>query len=340
MYCRAQAAVSLSATVLLLLSGATGAQAQPRHAEPGSVLIFPLFDARDNHGTILTVTNRNLSRRGCSGGFTQGDVLLHFLFFGFDENRRRCNEFDDVQQLTPGDTITKIASHIDPENDAGWLWVEAEDPITGDPIEFNYLIGSAVAVDEVDHVMFGYTPFVFRGLPDQPGDGAGLTPCGHRITDLDGDGRADFDGQEYDFFPRTLLLDSFLEEGNGNPRFRSELVLLSTNFDRPTQLAFGIWNNREQRFSRSMSIDCFFRDSLRAVSSVVTNLGGDPNEIIRKGQRAAQAGWLEVSGDHGILGVFMQQVEGECFSQGRELQFEGQFGGPDDPLHDPVEIAR
>jgi len=313
------------------------ALAQPKHAEAGSALIFPLFDSRPGMGTIITVTNTNVSRVRCGSGDTlRGDVTLLYVYFGIEEEGD-CREFNRFEELTPGDTLTVIAEQHNPEGVVGWLYVEAEDPQTGDPIDFDYLVGSAIVVDKGTDLSFGYTPYSFRGLPEGDRDGEGS--CGNNVTDLDQDGRADFDGREYDFFPLFLHLDNFFEEG-GQPNFSSELTLLSLRFFGETTLSFLIYNNREDVFSRGVRIPCFFRDSLRRISNVVTNLDGDPNELVFPGNKSAETGWLRITGDAPILGVFAQRIEGSNFTQGRELQFSGQFGGPDDPRHDPAEIPR
>jgi hypothetical protein len=144
---------------------------------------------------------------------------------------------------------------------------------------------------------------------------------------------------EYDFFPLYLHLDNFFQEGS-NPDFASELSLLSTRLSGQTTLSFLIYNNQEDAFSRGIRMDCFFRDSLRSISGVVTNLDGDPNELVFSGKKQAQGGWLRVTADAPILGVFAQKIAGTNFVHGRELQFSGQFGGPDDPRHSPAQIPR
>lgn len=328
--------LSIALAVAALAFAAPPAAAQPRHGQAGSALIFPLFDSREGMGTIITVTNTNVSRTRCSGDFLRGDVSIRYTYFGLEDPDRECVEFNRHEFLTPGDTLTVLAEQHNPEGVIGWLWVEAEDPETGDPIDFDYLVGSAIVVDKGTNLSFGYTPYAFLGLTEGNGE---ETPCGHRTTDADRDGRADFNGIEYDYFPLYLHLDNFFEEG-GNPNFASELTLLSLRFFGQTTLSFLIYNNREDQFSRGMRIDCFYRDSLRNVSGVVTNLDGDPNELVFPGMRQAESGWLRVTGDAPILGVFAQKIEGSSFVQGRELQFSGQFGGPDDSRHSPAELPR
>ncbi len=327
------------AVVISLFFFALPALAQPKHGEAGSALIFPLVDSREGHGTIVTVTNTNTSRRSCGRGVLEGDVRVRYTYFGFEERTVRCEEFNRFEDLTPGDTLTVIAERHNPEMVVGWLWVEAEDPETGDPIDFDFLTGSAIVVDKGTNLSFGYTPYSFRGLPENGSSGADETPCGNRITDVDGDSRADFNGVEYDFFPLYLHLDSFFQEG-GNPDFASELTLFSLRFSSKTNLSFLIFNNNETVFSRGTQMDCFFRNSLRAISGVVTNLGGDPTELEFPGPRSAQTGWLRIRGDAPILGVFAQSINGSTFVQGRELQFSGKFGGPEDPGRSPAELPR
>src|SRR5262249_4178274 len=157
-------------------------------------------------------------------------------------------------------------------------------------------------------------------------------------TDNDGDGLADFDGSEYDEFPAELFIDSFFEEKGP---FGNQLVLLSTaGMSYQNEVNFLIWNNREQKFSRTIKFQCFLATNLKSISNVAGRLNGDPDEIGHN----TQTGWVDIKGGRvldlagnqavdaetgddivnaPLLGVFMQQITGQAFSVGNALHFTG-----------------
>ena len=168
------------------------------HAVPASALIFPLFDSAPDRGTLISVTNTNSSRVSCGNTFLSGDIALHYTYFNNDADGN-CYEFDRVEYLTPGDTLTIVADDHNPEMDEGWLWIETLDPETYEPITFNHIIGSAIIVEAGSEFLWSYTPYAFRALVEAPCDGFDL-PCGAQtrcINDLDGEVDADFDGVEF-----------------------------------------------------------------------------------------------------------------------------------------------
>jgi hypothetical protein len=314
---------------LAALLASPAALAQPVVGQTASALIFPLFDSTPNHGTLITVTNTNTSRLSCGrSGFRGGDVCVVYTYFGLD-SLGGCREFNLSECFTPGDTLTVFADQHNPEMEIGWLWVDAHDPETFEPIDYDWLAGSAIVVDSGTDFLFAYKPYAFRSHvgPD------GADSCDHVSTDVDGDGEADFDGVEYDFWPSRLVLDEFFQEGGGNPQIENELALASCNtsrFGTPTLVSALIYNNRETRFSRNFDFTCFFRAPLHDISGVVRNLGGDPNELVANNGRSIQQGWLDLVASDAILGVFFQRIVGTGFAAGNQLDFSGQFGGEGD----------
>jgi HYR domain-containing protein len=313
--------------------------------QPASALVFPLFDSTRGRGTILTVTNTDTSTRVCSNRRREGDVCVHYVYFGFEPEIGGCAEFDVTECLTPGDTLTVFADQQNPEGTLGWLWVEARDPETGRAIDFDHLIGSAIVVDMGADFLFHYQPYGFRSYADEE-EGAERDACGHAFTDVDHDGCADFDGTEYDYWPQLLLLDEFFQEGNGTSScFANELTLASCDldpFDRQrTRVSVLTWNNRERHFSAALDFECFFRGPLSSITNVARRLQGDPNELVFGGHHL-QTGWIQLSANEPILGVFHQRVINSFFAAGHELHFAGEFGGPcdDDPTHEPCCLRR
>ncbi|MBI1853038.1 MAG: hypothetical protein HYR85_22070 [Planctomycetes bacterium] len=321
------------------------AVAQPTHSEPASFLIFPCYDATPGHGTIITITNTNRNRLRCPDGQGHtGDVEIVYVYI----NGRTCRETNLTEFLTPGDTLTVFADVHNPAQDQGWLYVEALDPQTGNPIDFDFLIGSAILVNTGTDFIAGYTPYTFKALTSGP-DNDG---CDRNSTDLNGDGQADFDNNEYEFFPETLILDRFFEE---DARFQNKIAIMTTRGvndpNVPTVCATALYfNNRENRTrdggdddrtcigprSRTFCFNCWTRAPLGMLFHGALDLNGDPNELRVRGI-PVQTGWLRFATPDPILAVFMDHIEtnpgngnrNKIFEGGRELWYRGALG--DDP---------
>jgi hypothetical protein len=312
------------------------ALSQPTHSEPASLLIYPFYDARPGFGTIITVTNTNKSRVRCCNGQMRGSVEVQFTYI----NGVTCRETNLLEFLTPGDTLTVFADVHNPAQDRGWLWIEAIDPQTGQPIDFDFLVGSAIIVNVGTDFLDAYTPYSFQALTAGPdNDGSDRS-----TTDVNADGRADFDGIEYEFFPESLLLDRFFEERGP---FQNELILMTpknvgnNDPNDPANAACGtfLWfNNRENvtreggrdcngPFSRSFCFNCFTRGPLGTFVAGVRNLQGDPNELRRNGL-SIQTGWFRIASDDPLLGIYLDHIltNGRRFDGGRELEYTGALG--------------
>jgi hypothetical protein len=321
------------AAAAALVAGATTAQAQPRHLQPASVLVYPYFDSTPGAGTIISVTNTNDDRTFCADeDFRGGDVVAHYVYID-GENWR---EFDRFEPLTPGDTLSVLADSHNPEMNRGFLYVKALDPVTLDLIDFDYLIGSAIVVQSEFNFLWGYTPYAFRGLADD----ATQDGC-NRIVINAGSQEVFFDGASYDQFPSELFIDSFFEQRNS---FGNLLVLMSTaGQDFINEILFLFWNNREQKFSRTFKFVCWVATDLKSISNVVARLNGDPDEL---GRNPVQTGWADITGVNTldlagnpaerdgnligpppILGVFMQTIKSTAFSTGHALHYTGAMDG-------------
>ncbi len=275
---------------LVILSAMTAfpgiAGAQPRDLEPGSLLVYPFFDNRPGRETVVTVTNTNFDRSVTPNGFKTGDVLAHFVYVdGLD-----CLEFDRAEFLTPGDTLTVPTTVHDPHAGFGFLYVYATDPETHEPIEFDHLLGDILVIASGLEGGWSIQAVAFQAFPGgPPGPAAPTSGSGHAFTDADGDGLRDFDGIEYDLFPDALYVPRFFEEGARN---QTQLVLV-TPFG-PEYIAsaeFSIFNNSEDRFSRSLRFSCWFAADLSTISSITSSLGGNPFEFAPR-----QTGWLRIAG--------------------------------------------
>jgi hypothetical protein len=322
--------LGLALLTALLPAVSLAQPAPPMHLQPGSALIFPLFDSTAGAGTVICVTNVELSNLYCPGtDYREGDILVHYQYIAGDD----CLEFDRYEFLSPGDTLCVITDIHNPEQDAGFLVLSAADPSTGEKVVFDRLIGSALVVQSGLNLLWSYTPYAFRGVAWE-----GTDPCDRPRTDFDEDGAMDFDGSEYGEFPRELFIDSFLEESE---QFGNQLTLLSTaGQDYINEVKFLFWNNVETKFSRTLKFVCWWSGPLSEISRIVTDLGGDEEEM---GRPPIQTGWASIMGNRildlsgnpvdigdgapPLLGVLVQAVSGTDFAAGHALHYRGTMNG-------------
>lgn len=328
--------VIITAAILGASLLAGSASAQPLHARKGSVLIFPLFDSTEMSNTIISVTNCNDDERSCGNGLRAGDVQVHFAYF----EGENCAESNTDEDLTPADTISVLARSHNPNFEVGYLIVEARDPETNLPIEYDWLIGSAIVVNSEFDFEWAYTPYVFDGLPNPI-----VTPipdaCGRFFLDTNADpadlARLDFDGMELSSFPERVYLDNFFGDGDvvlgggGMVTFSGTLALFTNdpNNTDPNNLDVLMvgYNNNERTFSRTFHVGCYRVVGLSEISGALTQ--GDLDRGSDDGELAGiETGWfrLETINPRGsLLGVFAQSsaIGGATFVGGRELQFTG-----------------
>jgi len=325
---------TLAIVLAVTLVGSMSAMAQPKHLEPGSALVFPLFDSTPGAGTVICVTNVNDDRTYCGDtDLRAGDIMLHYQYIA-DET---WFEFDRFEMLTPGDTLCVIADQHNPEGERGFLLVSAVNPNDMDTkVDFDYLIGSAIVVQSGLNFLWTYTPYAFEGNP-----GSNPSACSMDATDDDNDGAVDFDGTEYSMFPEDLFIDSFFEESG---QFENSLTLLTTaGGDYIAHVDFLFWNNIEEKFSRTFEFTCWWTGALSDISSIVLDLGGDPEEL---GVSDVETGWASINGGRitdlagnpvldasdaaavpPLLGVFAQFITSQDFSAGHALHYRGTLDG-------------
>lgn len=190
-------------TAMLIPGTATVAQSQPNIGGVGSVLIFPVFLSSAGQETILTITNRGELALPCGNGFRITDVEVAFRYrnaVGAGTTR--------IEFLSAGDQVTVIVSRHNPAlMNTGYLIVEALDPETGLPIQYDNLMGSATVLHRNQKTQWDYLPYSFKAYPH--GGSAPVDGCGRKFTDTGGSDLAtlNFDGVEYDAFPQALDLD-------------------------------------------------------------------------------------------------------------------------------------
>ena len=254
---------------------------------PASVLLFPTVDSRNGRGTgtLVSVTNTNTSRVvSPRSGYRSGDVQLHYYYVGGPDTFHRV--FDRKEFLTPGDTLTVFAGSHNPEMEAGYLVVVAEDPESGAAIQFNDLIGDEIVVDVAENKVWTVPAVGHRArVTSGPTDGNG-----RRKTDANGNGKIDFDGVEYDFYPDHLYLGSFFEQ---TAALEGQLILVSgLGGLYRVWVNLLIYDNEEESFSRGFEFTGWTSIPLRTLSQVTARLGGAASE--------PAVGWMRIDGDHAI----------------------------------------
>jgi hypothetical protein len=310
-----------------VLGLASFASAQPAHLQPGSVLVFPLFDSQPASATVISVTNTNTSNLVCDNFFRAGDVRLHYVYVS-----EECQEFDVFEDLTPGDTLSVLASEHNPEGERGYLFVVALDPEQVSHIDFDFLIGSAYVANSNLDIMWSYTPYPFEGLGlDASAVDVDLGCATRRfIRGTSYTGPINFDGIDYEEFPDILYIDSFFQENDGV--FDNQLTLMSCGgSNRVNVVDFLFYNNDEDAFSRTFNFICWTSVELSEISAITAGLGGDPDEFVK------ETGWARINGreirdlagnvqgaegEPSLLGTFVQIVRSD-FTAGHALHYSG-----------------
>jgi len=279
--------------------------------------VFPTFNSISGAATIITVTNVNADRSFDPATRLQsGTIDVEFIYI----DGETCQEFNRVERLTPNDTFSTIASSHNPNQAMGYLYAFAKDPITGEPVTFDWLIGHQQVIDGLLTIEYGTNVFTFNGIPDEG-----------EATDLDGDGILDLDGIEYEMAPDQIVIPRFFGQGTG---LESYLILINltggTRFS--TTLDFLVHNDNEYIYSAEYEFDCWEMTSLVEISGVFRNdflqfTDNDPNEIL--GLEMLESGWIRLDG--GITNSGSTAFEDPAFLAFL-FEFIGPFGGADLPF--------
>lgn len=301
-----------SAAGLLLLAALTLAAPAPAQGvlqAPGSLLLFSEFDSRPGHDTLLTVTNTNRDFTASGAGLA-GSVRVMFLYI----DASTCLEFNRTHVLTPGDTVTVLASVHNPSMQRGYVYAMALAPSGFQPaIAWNWLVGTSIVTDGLGAFSYSVDPFTFRAGAALP-EGA--------LTDLDSDGLQDLDGLEYQQTPDRLLFPRFTGQ---DATHTSELVLLNLSgareFDAVVNLL--IYNDNSEAFSQQFLFRCWSKTPLSTVALTTTNAflqqstQHAPLEPV--GAAGHETGWFSVDGstafsdacqlnDPAILGILIESL--------------------------------
>jgi len=322
------AALALSALAAL----APSALADGR--EPGSVLVYPIQESGLLSPLLFTIVNvTNTNRVG------SGETDVHFEYVNVSQSQTpflfaNCNIADRVETLTPADTLSVLTScHNGAAKTLGYLVVSARNPELVDTYwSFNHLIGSEQIVS-IGGGIYGLNALPFVSPLPQGTD-----------TDLDQDGKRDFDGSEYEGIADELYIDSFIGVLAG------DLILLTfLGGEYLVNVNFIIYNDDEFQLSGQHSFACWTRTPLSAISGYFTEAGllttaNDPGELDLDcgGLQDVETGWAIVRpisalsitssaiANPAVLGALSN--DDTPFMNARELwesvakQFNGEFG--------------
>jgi len=290
--------------VLFVLSGYSTAQSVPKR---GSILAFPYCTCGFS---FLTITNTNLdrSRVGHNGTIMKGDVKVHIIFIDKD-----CNKFDQYIDLTPGETTVIEVMTMVMGSTEGWAYAVACDPVTGNPIDFDYLIGEVWCLPDCINFSADAPAQAFRSLAEEhtPSAPGGRSGSGHAYADFKNSGQADMDNDEYERFPGIHIVPSFIQQGIG---FKDRLVLVSPlSKDWIVEIEVLTFNNNEVVYSRRLNITCCHVILLKDLTAITKNLQGTTAEW--------PMGWMQlnpvqaihkitgqVTSSPAILGVILKDI--------------------------------
>ena len=299
--------------------------------EPGSLLIYPFFSSDPGKDTLISVTNINTDPvYNPLTGLLLGSVYAHFFYIDGED----CDITDRREFLTPGDTLTVLASLHNPAMNSGWLYVVAENDYLL-PCEFDGidslgfptgLIGDTIVADGLANALWSIPAIGIKALN---------VPF-KNPTDINNNGFMDLTGLEYEVLPGTLYISSFIEQGFGS--IIGELVLLSfvldmgqvvdggANVDVRVDLDFLFYNNNEVVFSQEDEMRCWMVRKLDEIFNGSDSLGGAPAIV--------PTGWVTIMVEDGvdtasgqnvprqalpILGMLIQRVGSSSYSCARLL---------------------
>ncbi len=268
--------------------------------KPGSVLFYNIYTSNpsdlEHQNTRINITNTDPSR----------SAVVHLFFV----DGTSCTPADSFICLTPNQTQSFTAGDVDPGT-TGYIVAVASDPVTGCPINFNFLIGDEFVKFSSGHAAnLGAEAFAALANTRTPACAAGSATA-----------TLNFDGVSYNEAPRVVAVDNFPSTADGN---NTLLILNRVGGDLRSGASnlgalFGVlFDEAEQPLSFTLSSNtCQLRGSLN-------------NSFLRTTQRletvvsAGRTGWLRLWGvnDIGLLGAVINlnaNAGVNNFSQGHNL---------------------
>ncbi|MBI5362087.1 MAG: hypothetical protein HZA53_02840 [Planctomycetes bacterium] len=292
-------ALAGSAVLGLSVSAFAGAN------KPASLLVYPCYDNSRSTETLITVTNTSTT---VSGTASADNVQVEFVYI----NGANCLETNRTRTLTPGDTLTVLASADNPNSNAGYVYVFAKR--NGAAISFNHLIGTSITLSGSDTRDFELDPIAFLALG-----------ADNATTDAaPADGRRDLNGTEYEQAPGELAFPRFVGQGNGAESRLILINLVGARFN--AVLDFLVYNDNEEVFSAQKTIDCWDRVLLSDINGVFNNdfLYNNTNHNVNEiaGISFNEVGWFSVQGtvanssndvvlNPAILAALVESVHGD-----------------------------
>jgi hypothetical protein len=309
---------------LTLLATASLATANGRN--PGSLLLYPEFDNTVSSLTLLTVTNTNT---GVNLDGSNGTIQVEFNYIGKYNMQHQvinCLKSDRTETLTANDTLSVITRLHNPNQEQGFVYLFAKDPITGQAKVFNYLIGNLMTLESITSLEYSMNPVSFKGIGNASGD-TNIHPQ---------DGLRQLDGFEYEAVTDQILIPRFIGWDGG--AYHSELVLLGLTGGSQftTVVDFLIYNDNEEVFSAQYSFKCWARVPLGTLNGVFTQVflkstNHASNEIL--GASQTEAGWMKLNG-HTAFSTHAQFDDPAIYAV--LIEKIGSYGAADLPFETPA----
>ncbi len=251
---------------------------------PGSLLVYPVYLSDGSGTTCINITNTWDAPTYNPNTNLDGVLDVHFIYI----DGHYWTEFNRFERLTPNDTFSTLASDHNPNSEYGFLYCIALDPVSQQPVDRDYLVGDELVLDSSNGAFYQINAWAFSGVS---GDG--------NPTDVNGNGRLDLDGSEYEQVADKMILASFI--GDYVPSgLKPYLVLVSLlcSSDFESTLDFQVYNNNEQEFSATHKIRCWDIVRLADIDNVFTETFLQTTQ--NANELAAQTGWARIDGDRAV----------------------------------------
>ncbi|ETX02917.1 hypothetical protein [Candidatus Entotheonella palauensis] len=224
---------------------------------PGSFLVFPLFDIREGYATQIRITNLNRS--------ASARVQFNFICPGTREDNF-CDALDRHESLTPYETFVLNVADYNPPCEEGYVVAFVENG-NHEAIAFDHLIGSY-------HIAFDGSREAAPAIAIQSLQDEG--------TNLGEDGELDFGTGDYKSLPSHLFTDfQAVQNGAGSELILLTLDAIAGGHNPIASVDIRFWNEREDPFSTSWQFVCWTRVPLERIdfNFFADNLGSDYGAI-------------------------------------------------------------
>lgn len=250
---------------------------QAQRGELASLLLFPKYDSGFGQINLVSVTNVD------NGPYSPVDVTWRYTV------ESSCSVVTKLETLNSNDNLTVMTSSHAGVLARGYLEVFATNS-SQQPIVHNQLMGTSMIIDAFGGDSYTIEPYSLKAIG---------TEVAGSLTDLNGNGRLDLNGNEYDSVGESHMFPRFMgQSGIFNSQF--VLVDLSGGQGYSTTVAGFAYNDNEEVFSFEHEFSCWEEVDLLAVSFLFdngflqTNTNHDPNEVF--GVPAIETGWVEIEG--------------------------------------------